>query len=109
MKVLITGAGGMVRKNISENSFFKKQDLLLPRSSENLLDSIAVDIYIQEHIPDLIIHCAGKVGGIQANMVDPVGFLVDNLEMGKNIVLSAKKHRVSKLIIWAHLVCTQEI
>ena len=99
MKVLITGAGGMVGRNISENSFFKQQDLLLPRSSElNLLDSIAVDIYIQEHIPDLIIHCAGKVGGIQANMMDPVGFLVDNLEMGNNIVLSAKKHRVSKLI-----------
>ena len=39
MKVLITGAGGMVGRNISENSFFKQQDLLLPRSSElNLLD-----------------------------------------------------------------------
>ena len=46
----------------------------------------------------MIIHAAGKIGGIHANMREPVSFLVDNLDMGKNIIMGAYKSGIKKLI-----------
>ena len=38
-----------------------------------------------------MIHAAGRVGGIQANIAEPVRFLVENLDMGRNVVMAARK------------------
>ena len=54
--------------------------------------------YVTHHAPDLIVHAAGKVGGIQANIAEPVAFLVENLDMGRNIVLAARSAGVERLI-----------
>lgn len=98
-KILITGSNGMVGKNIVE---FKKSEnyiLLTPSSEElNLLDRSSVDKYINNHNPDIIIHCAGIVGGIQANMANPVKFLVQNTQMGLNILMSAYENGIKKFI-----------
>lgn len=99
MKILITGASGMVGKNILENENSKKYQFLKPSSSElNLCDKKQVFKYIEENHPDLIIHCAGYVGGIQANMREPVKFLSLNMEIGMNILLGAEKYNVDKVI-----------
>lgn len=99
MKIVLTGASGMVGKNILEHAEAKKYNFLTPSSSElNLLDFSKVNLYLEKNNPDFIIHAAGKVGGIQANMANPVNFLVDNLEMGKNIILSSKKNKIKRLI-----------
>lgn len=91
MKILLTGSTGMVGRNIVDNSNSTNYELLCPTSSElNLLDNKAVHDYISCHSPDLIIHAAGLVGGIQANIKRPVDFLVSNLIMGVNIVNEAK-------------------
>lgn len=71
-KLLITGSNGMVGKNIVEFEKSKNYTLLTPSSKElNLLDRSSVDSYIKANQPDIVIHCAGKVGGIQANMENP--------------------------------------
>jgi GDP-L-fucose synthase len=44
----------------------------------------------------MVIHTAGIVGGIQANMAQPVKFLVDNIQMGLNILMSSKDCGVKK-------------
>jgi len=99
MKLLITGATGMVGKNLTENAGINRYELLTPSSSElNLLDFVATKAYVADKAPDMIIHCAGKVGGIQANMAEPVDFLVQNLDMGRNIIMAAKETGVKKLI-----------
>lgn len=99
MKVLLTGSGGMVGRNILEHSSASKFTFLSPPSTElNLLNAAAVTAYYERHRPELVIHCAGLVGGIQANMKWPVRFLVENLEMGKNILLAAQQYDVSKVI-----------
>jgi len=73
--------------------------LLTPTSQElNLLDSNQTHSYIREHAPDVIIHTAGIVGGIQANMADPVKFLLENTDMGRNIVWAAKENGVKRLL-----------
>ncbi|MGK0270525.1 MAG: nucleoside-diphosphate-sugar epimerase [Cocleimonas sp.] len=95
MKILLTGANGMVGKNILEAAVKHNHEFLSPRSSElNLLDESAVNQYISEHKPDMVIHAAGIVGGIQANMAQPVKFLVDNMRIGLNILTASNDNDV---------------
>jgi nucleoside-diphosphate-sugar epimerase len=95
MRILITGGNGMVGKNILEHQKASNYEILAPSSSElNLRNFESVDNYIKQHKPDIIIHAAGLVGGIQANMARPVDFLVYNLDMGRNIIMAAKENGV---------------
>lgn len=100
MKILLTGGSGMVGRNICDYAQrFSQYELLAPTSKElNLLDKTAVDLYINSHKPDVIVHAAGIVGGIQANIENPVKFLHENTLMGQNIVLSAYQAGVKQLI-----------
>jgi GDP-L-fucose synthase len=91
MKILLTGSNGMVGRNIIGHSNVHNHEMFSPTSSElNLLDAESVKNYISVNKPDMIIHAAGIVGGIQANMAQPVKFLVENMQMGLNIIMSAK-------------------
>jgi GDP-L-fucose synthase len=99
IKILLTGGGGMVGRNVLEHPAIGEFDMLAPRSRElNLLDFNAVQGYLDKHRPDFVIHAAGKVGGIQANMREPVGFLLENLDMGRNIVWAARQAGIKRLI-----------
>ncbi len=99
MKVFLAGGSGMVGSNILEHKDADQFEFLSPSSKElNLLDYSAVSAYIGHCKPDLIIHAAGTVGGIQANMANPVLFLVNNTDMGRNVIMAARQHHVKKLI-----------
>lgn len=100
MKVLLTGGSGMVGRNIQDYAQLNRNDeILTPSSRElNLLDFESVKAYLTQHQPDFIIHAAGIVGGIQANIENPVKFLVDNLQMGQNLVLAAQEIRIKRLL-----------
>jgi GDP-L-fucose synthase len=99
MKILLTGSNGMVGKNILEHPYRKNYEVLIPSSKElNLLDYNSVDGYIKNNKPEFIIHAAGIVGGIQANISNPVKFFVENMDMGRNIILSAKNNGVKSLM-----------
>ncbi|WP_410510994.1 GDP-L-fucose synthase [Paenibacillus sp. BR2-3] len=101
MQILLTGAAGLVGKNILEHPELKEisSKWLTPTRSElNLLDYPNVKRYIETHKPDLIIHAAGTVGGIQANIDQPVRFLIENLDMGRNVVAAAKQGGIKKMI-----------
>ena len=45
--------------------------------------------YVSEVSPDVVVHTAGLVGGIHANMAHPVAYLEKNTAMGRNIVMGA--------------------
>lgn len=99
MNILLTGGSGMVGKNILENSKKYKYNFLSPSSKEmDLLDYDSVFDFIKKNKPDFIIHAAGKVGGIEANMSEPVNFLVDNMDMGRNIIMAAKNNSIKYLM-----------
>lgn len=99
MKILLTGSSGMVGKNILEHPDAQSHEFIAPGSKElNLLDSKAVRDFYAQHQPDCVIHAAGRVGGIQANMANPVSFLVDNTLMGVNVINAAYEAGVKRLI-----------
>lgn len=99
MRILLTGGSGMVGRNLLDHVSAIQYEILAPRSNElNLLDKNAVANYIRYYSPDLVIHAAGQVGGIQANIIDPVGFLVENTQMGVNVINEAYQAGVNHCI-----------
>ena len=99
MKILLTGGSGMVGKNILNYSKFNKLQIVSPSSNElDLTNYKAVDKFIKLVKPDLIIHAAGKVGGIQSNIKYPVDYLVKNLDIGRNLILAADFNNVTRFL-----------
>jgi len=85
----------MVGKNILEHKSASAHQFFAPSSAElNLFNFEAVKAYITKVKPDLIIHAAGRV----ANMAHPVAFLLENLDMGRNLVWAARQCGVKRLI-----------
>ena len=97
--ILLTGAAGMVGQNILEHPAINKFNVLAPARKElDLLDGDAVRLYVSERKPDIIIHAAGRVGGIQANIANPVDFLEQNVMLGRNILMAARDLGVSQFL-----------
>ncbi len=89
----------MVGRNILEHPSAQEWSFVFPSSAElDLTDYKATVAQVDAIKPDIIIHAAGKVGGIQANIAQPVDFLVRNMDMGRNILMAARKTGVKKLL-----------
>lgn len=99
MKVLLTGATGMVGRNIVERFADSQYYLLTPSSSElDLTSESSVAEYFLAHKPTAVIHAAGLVGGIQANIANPVDYLSKNTSMALNIINGARQAKVNFLL-----------
>lgn len=98
-KLLVTGAGGMVGRNLLDHPRSADWEILAPGSRElDLRDKNAVFAYLDEFRPAAVIHAAGVVGGIQANIAEPVRFLAANTEIGLNVVTGCIAAKVPTLI-----------
>lgn len=98
--VFVTGQRGMVGsallRRLTSESVSK---VFAPGRDElDLTDQAAVQEWMQRHSPDVVIHAAGKVGGILANQSYPADFLYQNLMMGAHIVHEAYQAGVQKLL-----------
>ena len=80
----------MVGRNLIEAVDASRFDIVAPASTAlDLRNPAAVSAFFTGTQPDLIIHAAGRVGGIQANIAAPGQFLADNLRMGLNVLDAA--------------------
>ena len=96
---MLTGGSGMVGRNIREHPDAARWDILAPSSAElDLTDFAATTRFFKAERPDVVIHAAGRVGGIQANIAHPVDFLVTNTDLGRNVILAAYQTGVSRLL-----------
>lgn len=89
----------MVGRNLLEHRAAAQWKVVAPNSGElDLRDAVATQAYVARIMPDVIVHSAGRVGGIQANIAAPVDFLVTNLDLGRNIVMAARACGVPRLL-----------
>lgn len=99
MKIFLTGGTGMVGRNIIALATKQGHEVYAPSRQELNLASINdVKEKIESFQPDVVIHSAGLVGGIQANIAAPYDFCFENIQMGMNIVQGAFLAGVTKLI-----------
>jgi GDP-L-fucose synthase len=98
--ILLTGGRGMVGSALTRA--LRKagnQSILSPTRAElDLCNQAAVESYIGEACPDIIIIAAAKVGGIYANSTYPADFLYDNLAIAAHTIHAAHKAGVKRLL-----------
>ena len=83
MKIFIAGHKGMVGSSVVREFKKKKFGKIILRDKKrlNLLNFNAVNNFIEKNKPDIIINCAGRVGGILANSKFPTEFLNENIQI----------------------------
>ena len=100
MKIFITGHKGMVGSavyNIFNNENYGTL-LTLSKKKLDLLNFVQVNNFIKKKKPNLIINCAGKVGGIMANSKFPTEFLNENILIQSNLINSAFQNKIENFI-----------
>ena len=72
--------------------------LLRSRAELDLRDQHAVESFFARERPQFVFLAAARVGGILANNSHPAEFLRDNLLIESNVIDSARRHGVRKLL-----------
>jgi GDP-L-fucose synthase len=99
MAIIVAGATGLVGSAIVDAFELQGHEVLgISRSVVDLMDSNAVEEFVECINPTLIVDAAARVGGIGANNSYPVEFLSDNLTIQGNLMRAAHKARVSNFV-----------
>lgn len=99
-RVLLTGAGGFLGRHLRAGIEARgPAELFAPRAAElDLREERAVEAFLAEKRPDLIIHAAAVVGGIGANRAHPGRFFYENALMGIQLIEHARRAGTAKLV-----------
>ena len=100
MKIFVTGHNGMVGSSVVKEFRKKKFGKIITARRENLdlLNYKNVEKFIKKYKPDIIVNCAGRVGGILANSNYPVEFLNQNTLMQLNLINLSFKYEINHFI-----------
>ena len=100
LKVFIAGHNGMVGRSLT--NYLKKKEfgkiITVSRKRLNLENYDKVNRFIKQKRPDIIINCAGRVGGILANSTFPTEFLNENIDIQNNLIKSSFKNKINHFI-----------
>lgn len=98
-RIWITGHNGMVGsamvRRLCKDGV---QTVTAHRSEVDLTDRRQVEGFVAGAKPDAIVFCAGRVGGIQANMDDKAGFLAENAQMALVTIQAAMDAGIRRLV-----------
>lgn len=99
-RIYVAGHRGLVGSAIVRNLEAKGYTNVLKRTHAelDLTDAAATDAFFAEHKPEYVFLAAAKVGGIVANNSYPAEFIRDNLVIQANVIHSAWKHGVTRLM-----------
>ena len=99
-KILVTGHKGLVGSSVVR--LLKKKKFRKIKTIEkkklDLRNQSKVLKYLKLIKPDVIINCAGKVGGIKANYTKSAEFIYDNLSIQNNLIHGSYVQKVKKFI-----------
>ena len=99
-KIYVAGHNGMVGSAIVRALKKRGCDDFILKSHRELDLTVQRDVqnFFNKEKPDVVFLAAAKVGGISANISNPVGFLMDNIIIQHNVLKSAFDSGVDKLI-----------
>ncbi len=100
-KIYVAGGhSGLVGKALvrllKENNY--KNIIVKSRKQLDLLNQKKVDNFFKKEKPEYVFLAAAKVGGILANKTQKADFLYENLAIQNNVIYSAWKYKVKKLL-----------
>ncbi len=85
-KILITGASGLIGKNLISRLNKKGYQVFGLDSKNDLRDPYLTQKIFKNYKPDLVFHLAAKVGGIFANSNYKADFYSDNVLINTNVI-----------------------
>jgi len=98
-KIFIAGHSGMVGRALSKQLEGMPFKIITRTHSDlDLTDQYKVSRFFEVEKPDEVYIAAGKVGGIYANTTFPADFIYDNIMIQTNIINSAFRNGVKKLL-----------
>src|SRR3954469_8848812 len=99
--ILIAGHTGLVGSAVARALKAAGFERLLLPSRRELDLTVQRDVYeyFSKHRPEYVLHCAGRVGGIQANNTFRADFIRDNLLMSVNLIEGSQHAGTSKLLV----------
>lgn len=100
MNVLVTGYTGFVGSNLVKRLEYENKYYVHTYNSKSveLKDYCDTELMLKHIKPNIIFHCAAKVGGIGANIEKPYEFLYDNLQIQNNIINLSIKYGVETVV-----------
>ncbi len=100
-RVLVAGGKGFLGSSVVER--LQREGCAAcfapSRQEADLRSADAVDRLYRESRPQIVLHLAGVVGGIQANTAHPGRFFYDNMQMGLNLIEQARHHGLEKFVL----------
>lgn len=102
-RIYVAGNTGLVGSAIVRKlkDFGYKNILSTPSSHFDLRSQYDVEKFFSDNKPQYVFLSAAKCGGIFDNINYPVNYLLDNLNIQNNIISSAHKYDVEKLLFFA--------
>lgn len=99
-KIYVAGHTGLVGSAIVRRLQAEGYENLLLRTHQelDLTDQAATECFFQTEHPAYVFVAAGLVGGIKANSEAPADFFTVNMAIAQNVILSAYRSRVKKLL-----------
>lgn len=94
-RIIVTGGSGLVGKHLQE---ILPNATYLSSKDCDLTDIKMVRWMISSYTPDVVIHLAAKVGGIQDNIKYPADYFDDNVLMNTNILKVCKEYDVKRFV-----------
>ncbi len=89
-------AGSAIVRALQTSSEF--EIITRDRTDLDLTNELQTREFFEETRPNIVIFAAAKVGGIQANLQNPVEFMVQNLRMATNSIQSSFETGVTRFI-----------